>query len=71
MTKLTLFPQRTSKLDTLRFMKLAKIHQTDKHQKGFESKPHLISMLFCQFSKSQYLLSVSNSLRSKTDNLNH
>lgn len=69
--KFTLFSQIITKLDRSRFTKLVKHHKTDKHQKGFDSWSHLISMLFCQFSKSQSLRDISNGLRSATGNLNH
>lgn len=44
---------------------------TDKHQKGYNSWTHLVSMLFCQFAKSQSVRDISNGLRSATGNLNH
>lgn len=71
MAKLTLFSQITSKLDRLQFTKLVKNRQTDKHNKGYDSWTHLISMLFCQFAKSQSVRDISNGLRSATGNLNH
>lgn len=71
MTNITLFSQIISKLDRLKFSKLVKEKQTDKHEKGFNSWSHLVSMLFCQFAKSQSLRDVSNGLRSATGNLNH
>jgi len=71
MTNITLFSQIISKLDRLKFSKLVKEKQTDKHQKGFNSWTHLVSMLFCQFAKSQSVRDISNGLRSATGNLNH
>lgn len=71
MVKLTLFSQIISKLDRLKFNKIVKEKQTDKHQKGYNSWTHLISMLFCQFAKSQSIRDISNGLRSATGNLNH
>jgi len=71
MTNITLFSQITSKLDRTKFSKLVKERQTDKHQKGFNSWTHLVSMLFCQFAKSQSVRDISNGLRSATGNLNH
>jgi len=71
MTNITLFSQIISKLDRLKFNKLVKEKQTDKHQKGFNSWTHLVSMLFCQFAKSQSVRDISNGLRSATGNLNH
>jgi hypothetical protein len=71
MINITLFSQIISKLDTSKFKKLVKSHQSDKHQKGFDSWSHLVSMLFCQFAKSQSVRDISNGLRSATGNLNH
>ena len=64
MTKVTLFSQIVGKLDKNIFKKLVKEKQTDKHQKGFNSWTHLVSMLFCQFAKSQSVRDISNGLRS-------
>jgi len=71
MSNITLFGQITQKLDRSVFNFLVKEHKTDKHQKGFDSWSHLISMLFCHFAKSQSLRDISNGLRSATGNLNH
>ena len=71
MVNVTLFSQIISKLDRPGFNKLVKKYQTDKHQKGFDSWSHLVSMLFCQFANSKSNRDVSNGLRSATGNLNH
>lgn len=71
MINITLFSQIISKLDKSKFKKLVKTHQSNKHQKGFDSWSHLVSMLFCQFAKSQSVRDISNGLRSATGNLNH
>ncbi len=71
MVNITLFSQIISKLDSIKFKGLVKLHQSDKHQKGFNSWSHLISMLFCQFANSQSIRDISNGLRSATGNLNH
>ena len=71
MSNITLFSQIISKLDRSKFGKLVSHHQTDKHQKGYNSWTHLVSMLFCQFAKSQSVRDISNGLRSATGNLNH
>lgn len=71
MANLTLFSQIISKLDRTIFSKLVESKQTDKHQKGYNSWTHLVSMLFCQFAKSQSVRDISNGLRSATGNLNH
>jgi len=52
MTNITLFSQIISKLDRFKFNKLVNKYDTDKHQKGYTSWTHLVSMLFCQFAKS-------------------
>ncbi|MCF6306926.1 MAG: DUF4372 domain-containing protein [Flavobacteriaceae bacterium] len=41
MSKITLFGQIIQKLDRSIFKILVKNHQTDKHQKGFDSWSHL------------------------------
>lgn len=71
MTKINLFSQIVSKLDRNTFKSIVKKHETDKHQKGFSSWTHLVSMLFCQFAKSQSVRDISNGLKSATGNLNH
>lgn len=70
MSNITLFSQIISKLDRLKFSKLVQDKQTDKHNKGYNSWTHLVSMLFCQFAKSQSVRDISNGLRSATGNLN-
>ena len=71
MSKLTLFAQIIGKLDRIKFKKAVAAHNSDKHQKGYNSWTHLVSMLFCQFAKSQSVRDISNGLRSATGNLNH
>jgi hypothetical protein len=71
MTNITLFSQIISKLDRFKFLKLVNEQGTDKHQKGYNSWTHLVSMVFCQFAKSQSVRDISNGLHSATGNLNH
>lgn len=71
MTNVNLFSQIISRLDRTVFKKLVKEKTTDKHQKGYTSWTQLVSMLFCQFAKSQSVRDISNGLRSATGNLNH
>lgn len=71
MTKVSLFSQIIRKLDGGIFKKIVQEKETDKYSKGFNSWSHLVSMLFCQFAKSQSLQDISNGLRSATGNLNH
>jgi len=53
MANINLFSQIVSKLDKSIFKKkLIEKIKTDKHQKGFNSWIHLISMLFGQFANS-------------------
>jgi hypothetical protein len=71
MSKIALFAQIISKLDRSVFNKIVKEKKSDKHNKGYNSWTHLVSMLFCQFAKSQSVRDISNGLRSATGNLNH
>ncbi len=70
MSKIALFAQIISKLDRPALNELADKNQTDKHNTGYNSWTHLVSMLFCQFAKSQLVRDISNGLRSATGNLN-
>jgi hypothetical protein len=71
MANITLFSQIISKLDRSKFNKIVKAKESNKHCKGYNSWTHLVSMLFCQFAKSQSVRDISNGLRSATGNLNH
>lgn len=71
MTNVNLFSQIISRLDRSVFKSLVFEKSTDKHQKGYNSWTHLVSMLFCQFARSQSVRDISNGLRSATGNLNH
>lgn len=71
MTKISLFGQIIQKLNRPIFNKIVDKLKTDKHEKGFDSWSHLVSMLFCHLAKSQSLRDISNGLRSATGNLNH
>lgn len=68
---ITLFAQILQTLDRISFKKLVIQHQTDKHEKGINSWTHLVTMLFCQFSKLNSLREVCNGLKSASGNLNH
>lgn len=70
-TNLTLFAQIIQSLSRNCFKSLVKHYDTDKHNKGIDSWAHLITMLFCQFSKLNSLRDVTNGLRSASGNLNH
>lgn len=71
MTNINLFSQIISRLDRNLFKSIVKKRETDKHHKGYNSWTHLVSMLFCQFAKSQSVRDISNGLKSATGNLNH
>jgi hypothetical protein len=71
MTNYTLFSQIIGLVDRDFFKKLVFKRKSDKHNKGFDSWSHLVSMLFCHFAKSTSLRDISNGLRSATGNLNH
>jgi len=71
MTNLTLFSQIVSKFDRYQFKELVKRDNSDKFNKGMNSWTHFISMIFCQFSRSNSLRDIANGLRSATGNLNH
>jgi len=68
---ITLFAQILQTLDRISFKKLVSVHQTNKHEKGINSWTHLVTMLFCQFSKLNSLRDVCNGLKSASGNLNH
>lgn len=70
-TNLTLFAQIVKSLCRNSFKSLVNKYETDKYSKGIDSWTHLITMLFCQFSKLNALRDVTNGLRSTSGNLNH
>lgn len=69
--KITLFAQIIQKINRESFNKLVSKHQSNKHCKGNDAWSHFVSMLFCQFSRSNSLSEVCNGMRSATGNLNH
>ena len=71
MTNVTLFAQIIQTLDRFSFAKLVEKYKTDKHEKGINTWTHLVTMLFCQFSKLNSLRDVCNGLKSASGNLNH
>lgn len=68
---ITLFAQILQRIDRNSFNSLVKEHQSDKHCKGNDAWTHFVTMLFCQFSKSNGLREVCNGMKSATGNLNH
>lgn len=71
MKNVTLFAQIMQTVDRFSFTKLVGQYSTDKHSKGINSWTHLVTMLFCQFSKLNSLRDVCNGLQSASGNLNH
>lgn len=71
MQNITLFSQILQQIDRKTFRKAVQHYDTDKHHKGINSWTHLVSMLFCHFSKSQSIREITNGLLSITGNLNH
>ncbi len=69
--KITLFAQIFQKINKVSFDRLAKEHQSDKHSKGNNAWLHFVTMVFCQFSKSNSLNEICNGMRSATGDLNH
>jgi hypothetical protein len=68
---ITIFAQILQRLPKNKFLGLVNKYQSDKHSKGIDSWTHLVSMLFCQFSKSNSLRDIHYGLNSATGNLNH
>ncbi len=70
-TNITLFAQIIKTLSRTSFKSIVLKYNTDKYSKGIDSWTHLVTMLFCQFSKLNSLRDVTNGLRSASGNLNH
>lgn len=68
---ITLFAQILQKVNRNSFNELVVSLQSNKHSKGNDAWSHFVTMLFCQFSKSNSLREVCNGMRSATGNLNH
>ena len=69
--KITLFAQIFQKIKRDSFNKLAENFESNKHSKGNDAWSHFVTMVFCQFSKSNSLNDVCNGMRSATGDLNH
>lgn len=69
--KITLFAQIFQKFNKKSFDKLVEKNQSNKHCKGNDAWTHFVTMVFCQFSKSNSLNEVCNGMRSATGDLNH
>ncbi|WP_276974976.1 IS4 family transposase [Flavobacterium filum] len=71
MTNITLFGQIIYELDRPLFNKIVSAFQSDKYSKGINSWTHLVSMLFCNFSRATSLREITNGLLSIENNLVH
>jgi hypothetical protein len=71
MVNVTLFSQIVHQLDRNIFSRTVEEYSTDKHSKGINSWTHLVTMLFCHFSKAQSIREITNGLLSISGNLNH
>jgi len=69
--KITLLVQIFQKFNKKFFDRLVDKNQSNKHSKGNDAWTHFITMVFCQFSKSNSLIEVCNGMRSATGDLNH
>ena len=69
--KITLFAQIFQKIKRDSFNKLTEKFESNKHCKGNDAWSHFVTMVFCQFSKSNSLNDVCNGMRSATGDLNH
>ena len=68
---IALLAQIFQKIDRNSFNKLVTKFESNKHSKGNDAWSHFVTMLYCQFSKSNSLNDVCNGMRSATGNLNH
>jgi IS4 transposase len=68
---ITLFAQILQTIRRDSFNKLTESHKSNKHCKGNDAWTHFVTMLFCQFSKSNSLNDICNGMRSATGDLNH
>ena len=66
-----LFAKIFQKIRRDSFNKLAEKFESNKHSKGNDAWSHFVTMVFCQFSKSNSLNDVCNGMRSATGDLNH
>lgn len=69
--KITLFAQIIQKINKDSFKNLVTKHKSNKHCKGNDAWSHLVTMLFCQFAKSNSLNEVCQGMSSATGDLNH
>ena len=64
----SVFGQLISLIDTKIISESVKNHQSDYYVKKFKTKDHLISMLFCAFSKCSSLREVTGAMLGLSDN---
>ena len=70
-TNISLLAQLLGLVDQINFNKLVKLHQSDKFNKGINTRTHFVSMLFMQLASISSLRDICNGLRSATGDLNH
>jgi hypothetical protein len=70
-TNINLFSQILGLNDRNSFTKVVKKYDSERHWKGINTWTHLVSMLFCQFSKTGSVREIANGLKSATGNINH
>lgn len=58
----SVFGQLISYLDTIDILQISRKHKADHYVKKFKSKDHLISMVFCVFSKCSSFREVSGAM---------
>ncbi len=68
---ITLFAQIFQKFGKDSCSRLAEAHQSNKHSKGNNAWTHFVTMVFCQFSKSNSLNEICNGMRAATGDLSH
>src|SRR5690554_371852 len=69
--KYTFFSQLLRIFNKINFSQIVKDHDSDKHNKGFDSWFHFVSMLFMQVADAESLRDTCLGMRSAAGNLNH
>lgn len=69
--KYTFFSQLLRIFNKINFSQIVKDHDSDKHNKGFDSWSHFVSMLFMQVADAESLRDTCLGMRSAAGNLNH
>ena len=71
MVNVTLFSQIMLLVNRNLFKKAADKFKSDKHNKGINSRTHLVTMIFCHLAKAQSIREITNGMRSINGNINH